>query len=411
MSLALSLHAAGLTDVEVFESASSPRDGGVGIDVHPPAVRELAELGLLPELEPLATPTAELVMYSRHGRRVLAERRGRAAGYRWSQLSIHRGHLLRVLHRTVVDRLGADRIHHGHHLARAGSDGDHAVAMFVDRPSGAPLAEIQADVLVGCDGVHSAVRSALFPRERAPLWNGVTSWRGIAEAPPFLSGQAVVMAGHADRRLVVSPLTTTARGDRVLVNWVAEHRTASGRPMPSQDWDRTVDIDEVLATFGDFHLDFIDFPALVRASEAVFQYPVVDRDPLDRWTHGRVTLLGDAAHPMYPVGSNGASQAIVDGRVLARHLALAESVDGALAAYEAERLPATSKMVRATREHGLARCLELVEQRAPDGFERLEDVFALGELERLAEDAKAVAGFAVHTLNHRPSLSVHQPVA
>ncbi len=412
MSLALSLHAAGFTDLDVYESASETHELGVGINVLPHAVRELDELGLLGELEGRAVPTSELVMFSRHGQRIYGERRGRAAGYRWPQLSIHRGRLLGVLYRAVLDRIGSDRVHHGHHLDAVTSDGGaRACATFVDRREGGVRAEVEADVVVGCDGVHSAVRAGLVPGEGPPAWNGITMWRGVTEAEPFLSGRTMIMAGHFARRIVVYPITTASEpGERVLVNWVAEHRGADGRPMPPQDWDHTVDIDEVLDIFREYRFDFLDFPALVRDADDVFRYPMVDRDPLDHWTQGRVTLLGDAAHPMYPVGSNGASQAILDGRVLARHLALADSVDEALAAYEGERLPATAKIVLANREVGAERCMEIVEERAPDGFERIEDVFAPGELAALAEHYKATAGFSVHALNRRPSLSVDRSV-
>lgn len=411
MSLALSLRAAGLTDVTIHESAPETRELGVGINLFPHAVRELDELGLLTELEPLAATMTELVMYSRHGRRIHGERRGRAAGYRWPQLSIHRGRLLGVLYRTVLDRLGPEQVHHGHHLESVTNDGDVARARFVDRRSGDVLAEAEADVVVGCDGVRSAVRAHVVPDAAPPTWNGIVAWRGVSPAEPFLTGRSTILVGHHARRVVAHPITTAcAPGDPVLVNWVAEHRVGDGRAMPQLDWDRQVDVDELLELFGRFRLAALDLPALLRAAPSVYQYPVVEHRPLDRWTSGRVTLLGDAAHPRYPVGSNGASQAILDARALARHLALAGSVDDALAAYEHERVAATSPTVLAHREVGAERCLEIVEERAPDGFERLEEVFAPGELERLADDVRASTGFAVHALNTRPSFSV-EPVA
>lgn len=407
MSLALSLHDAGFSDIHLFESAAATRELGVGINVLPHAVRELTEMGLGAEIEAAAVPTAELVFYSTHGQRIWAESRGRDAGYRWPQLSIHRGRLLGVLHSAVVERLGADRLHHDHHLETLdGGDGG-ARASFVSRSTGATHDEVQGAVLVGCDGIHSVVRSTLVPREGPPQWNGVTMWRGVTEAEPFLSGRSMFMAGHFARRVVVYPISAaTPGGGRSLINWVAEYRGEEDRTMPPQDWDHTVDIAEVLAVFGGFDFEFCDVPALIAGAEAVFQYPMVDRDPIESWTAGRVTLLGDAAHPMYPVGSNGASQAIIDARVLARDLVLVDDVDEALAAYESVRRPATAAIVLANRQVGPERCMEIVHERAPNGFDDIDDVIGNEELEEISESYRRTAGFSVEELNTRPSLSV-----
>ncbi len=404
LALALSLHDAGFDAVDVYESAAVTAELGVGINVLPHAVRELDELGVAAELERNAVATEELVYFSSHGQRIWSDRRGRSAGYRWPQLSIHRGRLLAVLYRAFLDRLGPERIHHGHHLAAVSDHGDHASAHFSDRGSGATRASIEGSVVVGCDGVHSAVRAALVPDEGPPIWNGITMWRGITEAPSFLGGRTMFMAGHFERRVVVYPIEE--RGDRRLVNWVAELRTDDGRPMPPQEWDHRVDRAQVLDAFADASFDFCDVGSLIAGADAVFQYPMVDRDPLDSWIRGRVTLLGDAAHPMYPVGSNGASQAILDARALAEHLALAPAVDEALADYDAERRPATSAVVLANRRVGPEQCMELVHRRAPDGFDDISDVVSASELEAIAEQYRATAGFAVADLNSRPSRSV-----
>jgi 2-polyprenyl-6-methoxyphenol hydroxylase-like FAD-dependent oxidoreductase len=398
LSLALSLHAAGIDDVEVFEAAPVIAELGVGINVLPHAVRELTELGLADDLAVAGLATGELVLYNKHGQRIWREPRGHAAGYRWPQYSIHRGRLLGLLHRAVLERLGPHRLHTGTRVLSASADGSVAV-------SGDASGQVDGDVVVGADGVHSAIRSLLYPDEGPALWNGQTLWRAVAYAPPFLTGRSMVVAGHWGHRAVVYPLSVPTDG-RVLTNVVLEAQTAAGKPMPRQDWVHVVDRDEVRARFGTMSFDWLDVAGLIEVADQWWQYPMVDRDPLPQWTFGRVTLLGDAAHPMYPVGSNGASQAIIDARTLARALTTEPTVAAGLAAYESIRRPATERVVMTNRSVGAEQCMELAEERAPDGFERIEDIFAPGELEELALSYKRVAGFDPATLNERPSLSV-----
>jgi 5-methylphenazine-1-carboxylate 1-monooxygenase len=408
MVLGLSLLDAGIKDVDIYESASTVKELGVGINILPHAARELTELGLLDELSGLGIPTAELVYYSKRGQRIWGEPRGLAAGYRWLQLSIHRGHLLGVLYRAVVERLGRQRVHTGHHLVRFGQEGGRRVwGEFVDRATTTSIRRVEADLLVACDGVHSVVRRALYPHEGPPRWNGIIMWRGLTVGEPFLSGRTMIMAGHFGRRVVIYPISRRHEGEgRALINWVAEFKTAADQLMPRQDWEHTARVEDVLEPFGSYVFDFLDVPALIRGAEVIYQYPMVDRDPLPTWDFGRVTLLGDAAHPMYPVGSNGASQAIIDARVLARELALRPSIEAAVAAYDAERRPATAAVVQANRRVGPERCMEIVEQRAPDGFTNLDDIVGEQELEEISRAYKRTAGFDPEILNIRPSLSV-----
>jgi 2-polyprenyl-6-methoxyphenol hydroxylase-like FAD-dependent oxidoreductase len=402
MTLALSLVDAGLTDVHVFEAASTVKELGVGINVLPHACRELTELGLLPALEAVAIPTAELAYYTKRGQRIWSEPRGLAAGYRWPQFSIHRGELLALLHRAVVERLGASRVHTGHAVATFGQADGKVWIGFDGRQE-----RVEGDLLVGCDGVHSVIRRTLFPDEGPPKWNGVTMWRGVTVQAPFLTGRTMIMAGTFARRVVIYPISRREElAGRSLINWVAEVKTATDQPMPRQDWEFLATPNEPLAHFGTFVFDFLDVPALIRGAEAVYRYPMVDRDPLPTWDFGRITLLGDAAHPMYPVGSNGASQAIIDARVLARELVLQGGIDAAIAAYEGQRRPATAAIVQANRGVGPERCMEIVEERAPGGFTHLDDVISQTELEEIALSYKRTAGFDPAVLNARPSLSV-----
>ena len=410
MTLALSLRDAGIEDVQVYESTSTVNELGVGINVLPHAVRELTELGLLEDLYGIGIPTAELVYYSRHGQRIWGEPRGLAAGYRWPQLSVHRGELLGVLCRVVLERLGPGRVHTGHHLVRFGQEeGGPVWGEFVDRATSRSAGRVEADLLVACDGVHSVVRRTLYPDEGPPRWNGITMWRALTVGEPFLSGRTMMMAGHFRRRMVIYPISKRHEDQgRALINWVAELKTADDQPMPRQDWEHTARLEDVLEPFASYTFDFLDVPGLIRGAEVIYQYPMVDRDPLPTWNFGRVTLLRDAAHPMYPVGSNGASQAILDARILARELALQPSIEAAVAGYDAQRRPATAMVVQANRQVGPEQCMEIVEQRAPDGFTNLDDIVSQQELEDISRAYKRTAGFDPETLNSRPSLSVRR---
>jgi 2-polyprenyl-6-methoxyphenol hydroxylase-like FAD-dependent oxidoreductase len=315
-----------------------------------------------------------------------------------------------VLYRALVTRLGGHRVHAGHHLERFGQHGGGgAWAEFGRHASGerAGAARVEGDLLVGCDGVHSVVRRAFVPDEGPPKWNGITMWRGVTVGAPFLSGRTMIMAGSFHRRVVVYPISKRLEDEgKALINWVAEYKTAADQPVPRQDWEHRATVEEAVQPFTSFTFDFLDVPALIRGAEAVFRYPMVDRDPLPTWAFGRVTLLGDAAHPMYPVGSNGASQAIIDAPVLARELALRPSIEAAVSAYDQARRPATAAVVLANREVGPEQCMEIVEARAPDGFTDLDAIITQAELAELSDSYKRKAGFDPSTLNERASLSV-----
>jgi 2-polyprenyl-6-methoxyphenol hydroxylase-like FAD-dependent oxidoreductase len=400
MATALSLHAVGITDVHIYESAAAIRELGVGLTLQPHSVRELAELGLLDELSGTGMELTELAYFTKRGQRIWTEPRGLAAGHRWPQLAIHRGALLMILYRAVQARLGTRAVHPGHHLARFGEHRDGTVwAQFTDRRTGTPMPLVRGDVLVGADGVHSVVRRILHPHEGPPPWTGITVWRGTTEAAPFLGGHAMAQAGYHGRQVVVYPISQRyADRGRALVNWVALYRIGQGHSMGHQDWDHQARRDDVLKPFGDYTFDWLDVPDLVRRAPVIYQYPLVDRDPLPWWGTGPVTLLGDAAHPMYPYGGNGAAQAILDARALARALSGSATVAGGLAEYEAQRRPATTEVVLANRRGGPEACLDLVEQRAPNGFERIEDVISTAELAEITSRYQQIAD---HTTGSR----------
>ena len=398
-ALALSLHAAGI-EAEVFEAAPEIKELGVGINVLPHAVRELAELGLSDQLAATGVATSELLMFNRHGQLIWREPAGLAEGYNWPQYSIHRGRLLGLLYRASLERLGPDHVRTDHRVVSHEQTDEGASVTFADGSSA------EGDLVVGADGLDSAIRAQLYPDEGDPLWNGVTMWRGIALARPPVSPTSMMLVGRKGRRAVLYPLSAPDDEGRVEVNMVLDGQTGEAHAMPKQDWHHEVHRSEVIDLFGGMRYDWLDLGSLIETAEQWWKYPMVDRDPVERWSFGRVTLLGDAAHPMYPVGSNGASQAIVDARTLAHALATEDDLGTALAKYEDARRPATAGVVQANRELLAVRCMELAEERAPDGFDRPEDIFAPGELEELSSEFKRIAGFDPAELNERPSLSV-----
>lgn len=404
LTAALSLHQIGV-DCRVFETVSSPQPLGVGINLLPHAVRELTELGLLDAVADTAIPTQELAYYNKHGQRIWSEARGRDAGYNWPQFSVHRGALQSILLDAVRARQGADRVVTGHHLAGWEETGTGVRAHFIDRRTGVRLDDAEGDLLIGADGIHSVMRRTLYPLEGPPIWNGAILWRGTTRGRPFLTGRSMIMAGHEFQKFVAYPISrrVEAAGEAE-INWIAERKFRPDHAWRREDWNRAGDVADFLPAFAGWRFDWLDVPAVIQAADRCFEYPMVDRDPLDRWTFGRVTLIGDAAHPMYPIGSNGASQGILDARVLAREIRRAGPTAEALVAYENERRPATAKIVLANRANGPEQVMQMVEQRAPDGFVRIEDVLTAAELEGTAAGYKRIAGFDKDALNARGAI-------
>jgi 2-polyprenyl-6-methoxyphenol hydroxylase-like FAD-dependent oxidoreductase len=394
---ALSLKAAGLAP-RVFEQVREPRPLGVGINLLPHAVRELTELGLAGMLAENAVATRELLYVSAHGQVIWREDRGLAAGYRWPQYSIHRGVLQMKLLEAALAR--GIPVETGRRVAGFAQDADGVTARFEGG------GEARGAALIGADGIHSRLRAHFAPGEGPPCWNGAILWRATTIAAPYLTGASMVQAGHHDQKFVCYPIRHLPDG-RVLTNWIAEMKVDPAQGFAREDWNREVDRARFLPHYESWNWGWLDVPGLIRGAERVFEYPMVDRDPLPRWTDGRVTLLGDAAHPMYPIGSNGASQAILDARQLALQIARAKGdVPAGLAAYEAERRPPTAKLTLANRALGPDVILEEVHRRAPHGFTDLHAVISREELESTAADYKRLAGFDPALLNARESWSV-----
>jgi 2-polyprenyl-6-methoxyphenol hydroxylase-like FAD-dependent oxidoreductase len=392
LTAALALHQAGFRP-RVYEAAAHLAPLGVGINLLPHAVRELAPLGLLEPLQALGVEIDELVYLTKHGRRIWREPRGLAAGYPWPQVAVHRGAFQMLLLREVQARLGADAVRFGHTLAHLETGPSGVRAHFVDRTTGSGAGSVGADLLLAADGIHSAVRRGFYPDEGAPKWNGVTLWRSTSRSAPVLGGRSMLWAGHARQKFVAYPIDEDRETGEVRLNWICDLKRGEGEAPPREDWNRQGDRADFLPPFAAWRWAGVDVPALVAASEDVFEFPMVDRDPLPRWTFGRTTLLGDAAHPMYPIGSNGATQAIIDARALAFHLKTAPGVDAALARYEADRREATSRIVLMNRAHGPDQVMELAEERAPNPGDDLDTLVPMAERAAIAEAYKTAAGF------------------
>jgi 2-polyprenyl-6-methoxyphenol hydroxylase-like FAD-dependent oxidoreductase len=409
LTLALSLHQIGVP-CRIFESVPELKPLGVGINVLPHACRELIELGLLDKLDASGVRTKELAYFSKHGKPIWSEPRGLDAGYTWPQFSIHRGILLKILLDAVIERLGRDSILNNHHLSHFKETESGVRASFLDRATGRNAGIYDGTILIAADGIHSAVREKLYPDEGPPIWNGRILWRGISEGDAFLSGRTMIMAGHQHVKFVCYPISRGAtESTRPQINWIAERTLDPNYQWRREDYNRTARLDEFLPWFEDWRFGWLDVPSLIRSCPHAYEYPLVDRDPLPRWTFGPITLMGDAAHPMYPIGSNGASQAILDARTLAREFMDKGLTIAALEAYEAERRPATSDLVMLNRQNGPEQVMQLVEERAPDGFDVVTDVLSQRELEDIANNYKRVAGFQVDALNAKPPI-VQMPV-
>lgn len=394
---ALSLHKAGITDITILESAREIQPLGVGINVLPHAVRELTELGLLAKLDEIAVRTADLTYVNAFGSKIWSEPRGIDAGYNWPQFSVHRGRFQMMLLAEVKKLLGENAVKQG---VRVIAESTHGRIVTVETSIG----QFQGDVLIAADGIKSAIRAAWHPQEGAPIWNGAVLWRATSKAKPFMSGRSMIMAGHRNLKFVAYPIGSVDSAGLQEINWIAEQIDPSMTDLEN-DWNREVPTSRFADLFETWNWGWLNIPNLIRSANKVLEYPMVDREPLDTWINGHTVLLGDAAHPTYPVGSNGSSQAILDARVLAFGLA-SMPIPKALEFYEAERLPKTEALQRANRGMGPELVMQMAHERAPEGFMNVHDVILQEELEAVSNKYKQIAGFDPALLNKMKSWNV-----
>jgi 5-methylphenazine-1-carboxylate 1-monooxygenase len=402
LSLALMLHDAGLA-VRLFEQAREFGELGVGVNLLPHAVAALADVGLLDALEAAGVCTEELVYATRRGQPVWQEPRGRSAGYDAPQISIHRGRLQGLLARAVRTRIGADHIHTGHVFTGFREADGRIVAEWRRRADEVSIQSPGA-ALIGCDGIHSTVRRLLYPDEGPPRSNGVLIWRGAVTSTAWRTGASMLVAGGSAAKFVCYPIAhDPVCPTHRLTNWgVMAPVDARASAARRGDWRRLAPAHDVLAFVqAHFSIVDIDVPDLIRLTEPIYEYVNCDRDPLPRWSFGRVTLLGDAAHAMYPMGSNGAGQAILDARALATHLRDGAAVVDGLAAYDQDRRPVTNAILLKNRDGGPERVIDLVEHRAPDGFADLDRVASYDERKAIVGGYASLAGYAQDRVNRR----------
>lgn len=409
-TLAYWLHRYGF-DVTVVEKAHAPRGGGYPIDVRGTAIEVVRRMGILPRLQAAHIDTGRFTFLDADGAEVAVLRPSAVAGSVEGQdLEVARGDLTAALYETVRDDVelvfddSVDTLdQHGH-------------GVDVTFRSGR---QRTFDVVIGADGIHSALRAQAYPDEGEPVWNGLILWRGTASVPTYLDGRTMIMAGDGEQKFVAYPLVAPGADEGATrLNFIAERRAPEGTS-ETADWNHPVDPAPIEALFADWRFDWLDVPAVIAASDRILEYPMVDRDALPRWSFGGSTLLGDAAHAMYPNGSNGASQAIIDARTLAFHLAgratslgdrptagsTARAVASALADYEADRRPATARLLAMTRQLGPEKVMQLAYDRAPQGFADVHDVIPAEELQQIADEYKRAAGFHPTALNERSSLT------
>ncbi|HYW62054.1 MAG TPA: flavin-dependent oxidoreductase [Bradyrhizobium sp.] len=400
LTLGLALQEADIA-CRIFESAGEIRPIGVGINLLPHASKELATLGLEPALAKVAIATTDATFFNRFGQLIYQEALGRAAGYDHPQFSIHRGDLQMVLLDAFLARAGNDRLVTNRHCVGVEQDEAGVTVTFSDGPAGTNKAAVRGRAVIACDGIHSAIRKQFYPDEGEPRYSGVNMWRGVTRWKPMLSGASMVRAGWLSHgKMVIYPIRHPDADGLQLINWVAEIETENYR---KRDWTRPGRIEDFIGFFADWHFDWLDLPAFIRAADSVLEFPMVDQDPLPRWSFGRVTLLGDAAHPMVPRGSNGAGQAILDARALTAALQVTSDPAAALASYEKQRLEATTRIVLTNRSNPPDAILREVFQRTGDRpFGKIDDVISREELVALSEGYKRIAGYSKEALRTAP---------
>jgi len=393
LALGLHLKARGFSP-KIYEQAPEIKELGVGITILPHAARELSELGVLDAVKAEGIENRESAFYNRFGQLIYKEPRGKLAGYTFPEIGVHRGRLHAILYKAAVERLGGDAILTNHRITGLDQDEEGVSLHMAETTSGNTLPDIRADIVIGCDGVNSAVRRQFYPGNEI-VFTGINTWRGVTRRKPILDGRTYFRIGSIrTAKIVIYPIADNIDGNgNQLINWTTEVQM-DRREM--NDWNKPGNLDDFLPFYKDWRFDWLDVPQLIRESDILFEYPMVDKDPIDRWTFGRVTFAGDAAHPMYPRGSNGSAQALIDVRVLADLLQTRSDPLAALKEYEATRTGPTGKVVRTNRENPPDFINIKVEELTDDKpFDNLDRFISQDELRALSDSYKKVAGFGL----------------
>ncbi len=408
LTLALTLHQIGVPCL-VLESARQMQPLGVGINIQPNAVRELFDLGIdAGALDKIGVPVKEWALVGLNGKEVYSEPRGQLAGYNWPQYAVHRGQLQMLLYNEVAQRLGPDAVRLGTRVT--GYETHETVAVTFTRPD-ASVETVTGRVLIGADGIHSTIRTQMHPNQPPIHWGGAVLWRGTLRAPPLRTGSSFVGLGTHLKRMVIYPISHTDADGLALINWIAEVTMDASDGWPQGQWFREVDVEDFANHFNDFRYEWLDVPAMLRAADCAYENPMIDRDPVDTWVDGPVGLIGDAAHAMYPTGSNGASQAIVDARVMGAQFLAHGVTPKALASYDAQLCGPVSELVLRNRGAGPFGLLNLLDDRCGGVFQNIDDIIPKAERQAFMARYKTAAGFAKDTLNAAPPTIPHDPVS
>ena len=397
LSLALTLHQIGVP-CQVLESAHEMRPLGVGINLQPNAVRELFDLGVTEEdLSSVGLPVREWALVGLNGKEVYAEPRGTFAGYKWPQFAVHRGALHMLLYRKVRERLGPEAVQLGTKVLGY-EDGAN---VLIER--GGVRETLPAGLLIGADGIHSKIRAQMHPDQPPIHWGGAVMWRGTVRTKAWRTGASFIGLGTDRTRMVLYPISEPDEDGNSLINWIAEVTRDSSGGWPEDSWFRAVEIAEFAHHFDAFRYDWLDVPEMLSRADCAYENPMIDRDPVGTWVDGPVALLGDAAHAMYPTGSNGASQAIIDGRILAQKMLEHGVTPDALSAYDAQLCGPVSELVLRNRGAGPFGLLNLLQERCGNEFDDIDAVIPAAERAAFMAKYKSAAGFAMDALNSAPA--------
>src|SRR5690349_19804642 len=391
LSLALNLHRRGIA-CRVYERAPQVKELGVGITALPHAMREFTALGVADELLAAGIETRDSAFFNRFGQLIYKEPRGKFAGYQYPEVGIHRGKLHLILYEAARQRLGDAAILTDHDCVGVEQDEGGATVNFREFSTGAALAPVGADVAIACDGINSVIRKQFYPHDKL-AFAGINTWRGVTRRKPILGGRTYMRVGSIlTGKIVIYPIVDDIDGeDNQLINWMAEIKRASNE---QNDWNKPGDRADFFPIYENWRFDWLDVAQMIKDADQILEYPMVDKDPVERWTFGRVTLAGDAAHPMYPRGSNGAAQALIDVRVLADFLAEWKNPVEALEAYETARLGTTADVVRTNRATPPDFIMDKVQTLTGDKpFKNLDDFITQEELREISKQYQRVAGF------------------
>ena len=400
LALALTLHQIGVRST-VFEAVGAMRPLGVGINLQPNAVRELFDLGIGADaLDSVGLPAREWALLGLNGAEIHAEPRGTEAGYLWPQYAVHRGRFHMLLYRAVLDRLGPEAVRPGQRVTGY-DNGTQGVTARLVSAEGIETS-VQGTLLIGADGIHSAIRAQMHPGQPPIHWGGAIMWRGTTRTRPIRTGSSFVGLGTSRQRMVIYPISRPDAEGLAEVNWIAEVTVDPAQGWEKTGWFRPVAVGDFAHHFDGFRYDWLDVPALLAGADGAWENPMIDRDPVPFWAAGPVALMGDAAHAMYPTGSNGASQAIVDARVIGAQMLAHGVTPAALSAYDAQLCAPVSALVLRNRGAGPFGLLNLVDDRCGGHFERIDDVVPPDERATFLAGYKAAAGFARDALNAAP---------